>query len=143
MNKTFIETPTDTTLVQTEEWFGHFPENEMAFKEADYSTLLHGARNVIFVEGTACGKLRLEEALEAAAHEAESAANNFDFWEGKKYLIQIIADEKEPLCIGEMKALKNFMAQMSNGVEMKYTVNQAETRGKVIVKIAATDLPEK
>lgn len=142
MERFFINPQLNEMIKETSVWFGNYEEGKMDLKETDYSTLLHDARNVIFVEGKGSGKQRIKEALESAVHDASSVADNVNFMGGKKYLILITTDEDDPIRIEEMDVVQDFMSQVKHDVEYKVAVNQQNTNGKIIVKIAATDLPE-
>lgn len=143
MNKKFVKEPTDVTLEETAAWFGKFPKGGMNLGESDYETLLRDASNVVFAEGVAEGKQRVQKALDAAIHEAESAAEHFNVLGGKKLLIQVIADEKEPLRMEELKSVDALVERFNHDMEMKYVMNERDTNGKVIVKLAVASLPEK
>lgn len=133
----------DAIMKKTIAWFGNFPKGQMDFEEADYRTLLYDARNVIFTEGIAEGKQRMSKALEEVARNAETSAAYLNFWGGRTYLIQITADKNDPLSMEEMEVLQCFTAKMKNDVSIKYVMNCQNTNGKVIIKIAATNLSEK
>lgn len=143
MTKFYIHPSKDAIMKEIIAWFGHFPEGQMAFDKSDYKTLLHDACNAIFTKSIAEGEQRMREALDGAVCEAEILANHFNFLGGTTYLIQIIVDKIFPLSMKEYEVIRNFSDKMNNDVAIKYVLNQKNIHGKVIVKIAATNLSEK
>lgn len=127
----------DSLLADLKEWLGYYPEDKLSFNETDYKTFLNDAHNILFAEGSAKGNGRMEKALEEA-----SVTNKMYLTGGRKYLIQITADENDPLRIEELETLQKFMKRMSHDAEWKYVVRNQQTDGNVKVRIAAVDPKE-
>lgn len=125
----------DSLLSDVKEWLGYFPKDKLSFNENDFKMFLNDAYNIQFAEGAAKGNGRIEKALEKA-----SETNKMYLTGGRKYLIQITADENDPLRIEELDTLQKFMERISHDAEWKYVVRNQQTDSNVKVRIAAVDL---